>query len=682
MADSITPAVEEMEKSLKSIDKVLTSSAKETFLLKQELLSINKVISTKNWEILSRFLSGTGAWRVLNKFKASILAMVQLASIEERAALAEAERMKKIAEVAKDRRDLAEMEAALHKVRMSGDEKSLEKLREMSDLFAGTELMGGKDKALEVITKRIAKQKGVMAGLLDAVTGKKKSIIPKFETLKATKARRMHMETLNSNKNHTLLMASGLGLNLQQLLKIAESTTAVAEITKRQEEYDAIFEDRLIKAMSKQAEEMRAWKQKKEDIEEGKYGSLAYELEPQPRNLSKELMGQKIAKEMESEGKIRPSIEDPKEIGKVQAILDQIKDHSKVYEMAGNITGKGLEKLDETLKGFYSMTENISFKPLEADWSNQEDVKETLMEGLNQVKDTIVDRGKRVDMWEKLKEKIITKPLKSVKEFAIKALNWAVKAAIYFTAIVLGLFLLYRTFKLLEPAWEEISTVLETVWWVLVGAFTLISEGLSDIKQGFLDGDFFQVLWGLVQIALGVWGGIVTLAMGALAILWGGIVSAIGRWAMRLLGDGEERTSAIKQLLYVVGGIIAAIGLFTVSWPLVLAGLFIAAIGGLVDKIGEYIFGYADGGVTKGGLVRVGERGEELVRLPRGSRVHSNAESKKMLANTGGNTTNITVQVQGSMGSSDAEIRRLADKLGREINLRMNRTGTAVNKFG
>ena len=172
------------------------------------------------------------------------------------------------------------------------------------------------------------------------------------------------------------------------------------------------------------------------------------------------------------------------------------------------------------------------------------------------------------------------------------------------------------------------------------------------------------------------------MAWSALAILWVGIVSAIGHWAMRLLGDGEERTSAIKQLLYVVGGIIAAIGLFTVSWPLVLAGLFIAAIGGLVDKLGELFFGYADGGVTKGGLVRVGERGEELVRLPRGSRVHSNAESKKMLANTGGNTTNITVQVQGSMGSSDAEIRRLADKLGREINLRMNRTGTAVNKFG
>ena len=61
MADAITPAVEEMEASLKNIDKVLTSSAKESFMLKKELLGINKVISTKNWEILSRFLSGTGA---------------------------------------------------------------------------------------------------------------------------------------------------------------------------------------------------------------------------------------------------------------------------------------------------------------------------------------------------------------------------------------------------------------------------------------------------------------------------------------------------------------------------------------------------------------------------------------------------------------------------------------------
>lgn len=52
----------------------------------------------------------------------------------------------------------------------------------------------------------------------------------------------------------------------------------------------------------------------------------------------------------------------------------------------------------------------------------------------------------------------------------------------------------------------------------------------------------------------------------------------------------------------------------------------------LGKHIGFTIPGFAKGGVTPGGLVRVGEQGPELVNLPRGSRVHSNEESKKMMS--------------------------------------------------
>ena len=53
-----------------------------------------------------------------------------------------------------------------------------------------------------------------------------------------------------------------------------------------------------------------------------------------------------------------------------------------------------------------------------------------------------------------------------------------------------------------------------------------------------------------------------------------------------------------------------------------------------------------------------------------------------MLSAGGSNTTNITVQVQGRIGASDAEVRDMADKVAREVNLRMNRTSAAVTKFG
>jgi len=86
---------------------------------------------------------------------------------------------------------------------------------------------------------------------------------------------------------------------------------------------------------------------------------------------------------------------------------------------------------------------------------------------------------------------------------------------------------------------------------------------------------------------------------------------------------------------------------------------------------------FASGGVVRnGGMSLVGEQGPELVRLPVGSRVFSNAESRGMSG-----TTNITVQVTGRVGASDQEIKDIARKVSREIGLQMNRTGATAVRF-
>jgi hypothetical protein len=79
----------------------------------------------------------------------------------------------------------------------------------------------------------------------------------------------------------------------------------------------------------------------------------------------------------------------------------------------------------------------------------------------------------------------------------------------------------------------------------------------------------------------------------------------------------------------------------------------------------------ATGGIASGGLTLVGERGPELVNLPSGSRVYNNNESRQLAT---GMTNNITVNVQGRIGASDAELREIAQKVGRMINLELNRT--------
>ena len=80
------------------------------------------------------------------------------------------------------------------------------------------------------------------------------------------------------------------------------------------------------------------------------------------------------------------------------------------------------------------------------------------------------------------------------------------------------------------------------------------------------------------------------------------------------------------------------------------------------------------GTINRGGMALVGENGPELVSLPSGATVHSNSQSKGM-----GNT--IHVHVNGRVGASDAEIRDIAQKVAREINLQMNRTTSAVGRF-
>lgn len=67
----------------------------------------------------------------------------------------------------------------------------------------------------------------------------------------------------------------------------------------------------------------------------------------------------------------------------------------------------------------------------------------------------------------------------------------------------------------------------------------------------------------------------------------------------------------------------------------------------------------ANGGTVREPLTLVGERGPELVSLPNGSRVHTNAESRRMMAGAGsggGNVINLTVNA--GMGVNGQEVGR------------------------
>jgi len=214
-------------------------------------------------------------------------------------------------------------------------------------------------------------------------------------------------------------------------------------------------------------------------------------------------------------------------------------------------------------------------------------------------------------------------------EFAVKAAALIGKFAMYGLMIVFGITL--------------IAAIIKAGWPVLKKQF---AGAFKFFKKAFMN--VLGILLGVFNLFRAIFKGDI---LGALKIFLFDIVGNI----VKLLGN--LLAGIFKVMLGIIKGILAGIWNSTV-------GYFFPS-----RKL-------STGGVSRGGLAVVGENGPELVSLPRGARVQNNANS--MSARAGGN--NIHIHINGRVGASDAEIRDIANKVAREINIRMNRTG--ANRIG
>jgi len=125
----------------------------------------------------------------------------------------------------------------------------------------------------------------------------------------------------------------------------------------------------------------------------------------------------------------------------------------------------------------------------------------------------------------------------------------------------------------------------------------------------------------------------------------------------------------VKQLALVMLHVALTKGFYV----MLIVGIGAAIIGGMKFLIKNFdIPFFASGGVSSGGMAVVGEGGPELVSLPAGARVHSNAQSKNMMkSNTVNNHVNVTINAKDT---SDAELRRIADQVGNMITNKINRS--------
>ena len=251
------------------------------------------------------------------------------------------------------------------------------------------------------------------------------------------------------------------------------------------------------------------------------------------------------------------------------------------------------------------------------------------------------------------------------------------KALIYFTAIglVLGILVMVirEAWPSLKRQWKQVKGMFK----VLYDGIIMFFHGMIDLIAGVLSGDLHRIAEGVAQLFgsfILIITGLITSGLGLLILSLTALFGGLGESIWGKLDEGQSRGAAVASLLIIVGLMGAAVAwiasgtwiLTTVQWLLVgLAGLFVKSLGK-----------HASGGTVRTPMQLVGENGPELVSLPMGSRVHTNAESRKM---AGGNTIN--VHVNGRVGASDAEIRDIADKVGREISLKMNRTTNTQMRF-
>jgi len=143
----------------------------------------------------------------------------------------------------------------------------------------------------------------------------------------------------------------------------------------------------------------------------------------------------------------------------------------------------------------------------------------------------------------------------------------------------------------------------------------------------------------------------------------------------KALFEGKFKKALVDGLIPILTNFLGLLKNILFGLGKVIVNLIIAGAKALYNRTFGKLPFFARGGISSGGMAVVGENGPELVTLPSGARVHSNQASRGM----GGNVIN--VHVNGRVGASDAEIKDIANKVAREINLRMNRTGASAGRF-
>jgi len=211
---------------------------------------------------------------------------------------------------------------------------------------------------------------------------------------------------------------------------------------------------------------------------------------------------------------------------------------------------------------------------------------------------------------------------------------------------------------------EMIGTFFALISSFISGDYELAFAYLMTLFDNILEFSLRALLAGL-QILWGIASGVFYSLVDTISLFF--TSSTFREYALKLLVKFGTIFLIAYFVKYLASQALLLIGIYAL--PIMIGVVVLAALYGVAKFIVDKFSFMANGGVVNTPLQVVGERGPELVSLPKGSRVHSNKDSNKMLS-SGGNTINITINARDT---SDAELRRIADKIGNMVNNKINR---------
>ncbi len=381
----------------------------------------------------------------------------------------------------------------------------------------------------------------------------------------------------------------------------------------------------------------------------------------------------------------------------LEELVKKGKQQTKVFEEAQKVAQ--FEKAMKTKEGRAGISADIT--------KEQEALKEeffltktpsqatTQLELFKEIEDKIKATLKLGERREKFQENMAKRTLKyrkgmiSLQKTMKPVLNYAFKVMIMLMLGIMGFLVLAKFIHDSLGILEEMgviddimkigSLVLDNVMLI----FSMIGALLSGDIYTFLD-YALEFVDNLLMIA---WDILIVILKGLLALAIATFYTGLDI-IHKFFTDEQFRSTVFKiakkalfvfLAAYVVKQImiqmLTVVAIYALP-ALVILGLT-ALLFAVVKKLGDIIKDtfkldfMANGGVSGGGMTVVGERGPELVNLPKGARVHSNNESKKMGGGVVNNNVSVTINAKDT---SDAELRRIAEKIGNLISSKMNRS--------